>query len=62
MTPQPKRKHSKSRTHLRRAHDALTAVKLVRCTSCRQMHLSHRVCPNCGTYAERQVLAVENET
>jgi len=62
MTPHPKRKHSKSRTHLRRAHDALTAVKIVRCPSCRQMRLSHHVCPNCGMYAGRQVLTVESES
>lgn len=62
MTPQPKRKHSKSRTHQRRAHDALSAVKIVRCPSCRQMHLSHRVCPNCGNYAGRQVITVESES
>ncbi|NLV74660.1 MAG: 50S ribosomal protein L32 [Chloroflexi bacterium] len=59
MTPQPKRRHSKSRTRQRRAHDGLSAVKIVRCKSCRQMRLAHRVCPNCGVYAGRQVLSVE---
>lgn len=62
MTPQPKRKHSKSRTHLRRAHDALSAVKLVRCPSCRNLHPSHRVCPTCGNYHGREAIEVESES
>jgi large subunit ribosomal protein L32 len=61
MTPLPKRKHSKGRTHRRRAHDALSQVKLVECGSCHNLHLPHRVCPGCGQYNGRVVVHVEAE-
>jgi large subunit ribosomal protein L32 len=59
MTPLPKRKLSKGRTHRRRAHDALVSVKLVECASCHTMRLQHRVCPNCGNYRGVEVIHVE---
>ena len=52
----PKRKISKSRRDKRRTHDALTPFHLVACTECGQMHRSHHVCLNCGTYNGMQVL------
>ncbi|NCP88104.1 MAG: 50S ribosomal protein L32 [Anaerolineae bacterium CG_4_9_14_3_um_filter_57_17] len=59
MPPHPKRKHSKGRRDRRRAHDALTALNLVECPNCHQMALPHTVCPNCGQYKGREVIAVE---
>jgi large subunit ribosomal protein L32 len=59
MTPLPKRKHSKGRTHRRRSHDALTPNKLIECPSCHNMRLAHRVCPTCGSYRGEHVLEVE---
>lgn len=59
MGPLPKRKLSWGRTHRRRAHDALKPVKLVRCDNCGELKLPHTVCPSCGYYKGRQVLAVE---
>jgi large subunit ribosomal protein L32 len=61
MTPLPKRKHSKGRRDRRRAHDALTARNLVACPNCNEMRLPHRVCPNCGHYKGREVVAVERK-
>jgi large subunit ribosomal protein L32 len=62
MTPLPKRKHSKGRTHRRRAHDFLAAAKLVECSSCHAMRLPHRACPACGTYRGMEVIKVEAES
>jgi large subunit ribosomal protein L32 len=56
--PNPKRRHSKSRSRKRRAHDALERVNWVACPNCQQPKLPHRVCPNpeCRFYRGRQIL------
>jgi large subunit ribosomal protein L32 len=53
----PKRRHSKARTHKRRAHDALPAVSLSVCPNCHEKKLPHRVCPHCGQYKGREIVA-----
>lgn len=57
--PNPKRRHSKSRTRSRRAHDFLTTQSLSICTQCQEPKLPHRVCPKCGYYKGRAVIAVK---
>lgn len=59
MPPLPKRKLSKGRRNRRRAHHALNAPHLLVCTNCGEKHLPHRVCPNCGHYAGREIIEVE---
>lgn len=54
--PNPKRRHSRSRRNLRRAHDALRAPKLGKCPRCAQAIPSHTVCENCGHYRGVEVL------
>jgi large subunit ribosomal protein L32 len=54
----PKRKKSRSRTRSRRAQWKAAPVTLVTCDRCRETKLPHTACPNCGTYARRQVLEV----
>lgn len=61
MTPLPKRRQSRGRTRRRRAHDALSRIKLVECPSCRSMRLPHQVCPSCGSYRGVSVIDVESE-
>ncbi len=61
MGPLPKRKLSHGRTHRRRAHDALTPMHLVACDNCGEMKLPHVVCPSCGYYRGREVVAVGTE-
>lgn len=61
MVPQPKRKLSKARRDRRRAHDALQASNIVQCSNCGEMRLSHTVCPKCGHYRGREVVAVEKD-
>ncbi len=56
----PKRKTSKARKNKRRSNVwKMTAPELVRCPQCNEYKRLHRVCPNCGTYRGRQVIAVE---
>ena len=62
MAPQPKRKLSKGRRDRRRAHDFLTTSNLVQCSNCGEMRMPHTVCPNCGFYQGREVVAMEKET
>jgi large subunit ribosomal protein L32 len=55
----PKRKTSRTRRDPRRATHAGTAPSVSECPQCHSPKLSHRVCPNCGMYNGRQVVAVE---
>lgn len=55
----PKRRHSKTRGRKRRTHYKLGAPTLSVCPQCRETKLPHRVCPHCGYYKGREILAVE---
>jgi large subunit ribosomal protein L32 len=61
MGPLPKRKISKGRKNRRRAHDAIGSPGLVACPNCRAKMMPHRVCPTCGQYRGRQVIALQNK-
>ena len=56
----PKRKHSNSRTGMRRAHDALKRRQLQACPKCSTALPSHVICPNCGHYMGRQMVETED--
>lgn len=51
--PNPKRRHSKSRTRKRRAHFKAAMPSLSTCANCGEVKLQHRACPNCGFYKGR---------
>lgn len=54
----PKRKTSRSKRDMRRAnHDKVTAPNVIPCPNCGDMMLPHRVCPACGHYKGREVIA-----
>jgi large subunit ribosomal protein L32 len=55
----PKKKTSQARRNRRRAHNALKGPRLVVCPTCQEPRLPHRVCPECGHYKGRAVVAVE---
>jgi large subunit ribosomal protein L32 len=57
--PNPKRRHSKTRTSKRRTHDALAQVAAGECPQCHEPKPPHQACPNCGFYRGRQVRAVK---
>jgi large subunit ribosomal protein L32 len=55
----PKKKTSKSRRNMRRAHDHVATPNVILC-KCGEPTLSHCACNACGTYKGRQVLNTEN--
>jgi len=57
----PKRKISKSRKAKRRTHWKAAAPQLSVCDHCGQPKLPHRVCPNCGYYAGREIFVPEEK-
>jgi large subunit ribosomal protein L32 len=58
--PNPKRRHSKQRTRTRRAHDFLKSKSTSVCPQCHETKMPHRVCPKCGYYKGREVIAVKD--
>ncbi|HOK56856.1 MAG TPA: 50S ribosomal protein L32 [bacterium] len=57
--PNPKRKHSKSRTGKRRNSKKVRSVPLTKCPNCGAVKLPHFVCNVCGYYKGVQVIKVE---
>jgi large subunit ribosomal protein L32 len=55
----PKQKQSHSRTHKRRSQHKLSAPTFNSCPQCHSPRRPHRVCPVCGTYGGREVVAHE---
>ena len=55
----PARKVSKTRGATRRAHLALSAKATTTCPNCGEVIKAHRVCKNCGTYKNKQVIKSE---
>ncbi|MBQ5974014.1 MAG: 50S ribosomal protein L32 [Oscillospiraceae bacterium] len=59
---EPKRKTSKARRDKRRsAHWKMTLPGLVKCPECGAARLPHRMCPECGNYKGRTVVAQSAE-
>jgi large subunit ribosomal protein L32 len=53
----PKKRTSSARRDKRRAQHKAGQPNLNRCPRCHNPRLPHRVCPTCGTYAGREVVA-----
>ena len=53
----PKQKTSKSRRNMRRSLDALKANSYMECPNCGELKKPHNVCPKCGQYDNREVIA-----
>lgn len=60
MAVSPK-KTSKAKRNMRRSHHAMTPKAVVECKSCGAPKQPHRVCLECGSYGDRQVLNSEEE-
>jgi len=54
--PNPKRRHSKSRTRQRRAHDALSVPQFYVDANSGEPKMPHRVDMKTGTYKGRQII------
>jgi large subunit ribosomal protein L32 len=57
----PKKRTSRTRRDKRRATHRAATPRLNECPRCHSPRLPHRVCPTCGTYAGREVIAQEIE-
>jgi large subunit ribosomal protein L32 len=57
--PLPKRRHSVTRGRKRRTHYKLAPPTQSVCPQCREAKLPHRVCPHCGYYKGREIVATE---
>lgn len=55
----PKKKTSMSRRNMRRSHDALKSNAYHECSNCGELKRPHNVCPSCGQYDKREVVAKE---
>jgi large subunit ribosomal protein L32 len=53
----PKQKQSHARTAQRRAQHKVAAQATNSCPHCHSPRLPHRVCPVCGNYKGREVIA-----
>jgi large subunit ribosomal protein L32 len=51
----PKKKTSKSRRNMRRAHHALRSTMSIECPNCGELKRPHHVCGECGHYDGREV-------
>lgn len=57
----PKRKVSKARRDKRRSSTwKLDMPGMVKCPKCSEYTLNHRVCPSCGTYGGKQIIAIKD--
>jgi len=58
----PKRKTSGARRDKRRSSVwKLSAPAIIKCKSCGELILAHRICKNCGNYDGRKVIAVSDD-
>ena len=57
----PRRKTSKSKRDKRRTHHRLKLLTIVECPRCHSKKISHRVCENCGYYAEKEIIIFEEK-
>jgi large subunit ribosomal protein L32 len=54
----PKRRTSASKRDMRRAANVkIVAPNVVPCPNCGEPSLPHRICPSCGHYKGREVIA-----
>jgi large subunit ribosomal protein L32 len=53
----PKQRQSHSRTNKRRSTHKVGVPHLSPCPNCAEPRRTHRVCPNCGHYRGREVVA-----
>lgn len=56
----PKKRTSRRRRDMRRAHDGLVATAASEpCPSCGELKLRHHLCTSCGTYRGKQIVKSE---
>jgi large subunit ribosomal protein L32 len=53
----PKKRTSRTRRDKRRATHKAAKARVNHCVKCHSPRLPHRICPSCGDYAGREVIA-----
>jgi large subunit ribosomal protein L32 len=53
----PKKRLSRSKRGMRRAHDFLTPLTVNNCSNCSAIILPHHVCPSCGYYKGKEIVS-----
>ncbi len=54
----PTHRHTRSRRDKRRANWKISGPNIILCPECQEPTLSHRVCPNCGSYRGKKIIEV----
>jgi large subunit ribosomal protein L32 len=58
----PKRRNPRARRNARRAnHDKVSQPSVIECPNCGELMMPHRMCPACGHYNGREVVAMGEE-
>lgn len=57
----PKKRLSRSKRGMRRAHDFLTAGTVHTCSNCNALVQPHHVCPSCGFYKGKAIVSAPAE-
>lgn len=57
----PKKRTSRRRRDMRRAHDALKVSAASESCECGELKLRHHACDHCGSYRGQQVLTATDE-
>jgi large subunit ribosomal protein L32 len=57
----PKQHHTRGRRDRRRVRFEIDSKKLVACSHCKKMAKLHEVCPYCGYYKGKEVVAVKKK-
>ena len=53
----PQNRVTRSKRNMRRAHDSLSGSNPQECSNCGELKRPHHVCPSCGHYDEREIVA-----
>ncbi|MBA3602206.1 MAG: 50S ribosomal protein L32 [Parachlamydiaceae bacterium] len=53
----PRNRHSNARKNSKRSHHAKKPAHVSTCDNCSNVRLPHTICPSCGAYGDRIVLA-----
>ena len=55
----PRNRVSNAKKNSRRSHHAKDPKSLSKCFNCSNFCISHRICPSCGFYADKLVIAAK---
>lgn len=58
----PKKRLSRAKRGMRRAHDFLEAKAVNTCSNCNSLVQPHHVCASCGYYKGKSIVAAPQET